>query len=88
MPRINGGRVAAFEILLNTSAVRSLIADGKIHMLPSYLETGAESGMTTAMSLAQLVKDRVVRKTLLGGAKPGGPAKFSMNRQSDGEAGC
>ena len=42
--------------------MRSLIADGKIHMLPSYLETGTEYGMTTMeMSLAQLVKDRVVK---------------------------
>lgn len=63
LPRSDGGRVAAFEVLINTSAVRSLIADGKIHMLPSYLETGAEVGMTTMeMSLAQLVKDRVVKK--------------------------
>lgn len=63
VPKIDGGRVAAFEILLNTSAVRSLIADGKIHMLPSYLETGAEQGMCTMeMSLARLVKDRVVSK--------------------------
>ena len=59
--KINGGRVAAFELLLNTSAVRSLIAEGKIHMLPSYLETGAESGMMTMeMSLAQLVKNKIV----------------------------
>ncbi|MBP5470732.1 MAG: PilT/PilU family type 4a pilus ATPase, partial [Candidatus Riflebacteria bacterium] len=59
--KINGGRVAAFEILLNTSAVRSLISEGKIHMLPSYLETGAELGMRTMeMSLAQLVKDKIV----------------------------
>lgn len=57
----NGGRVAAFELLLNTSGVRSLIAEGKIHMLPSYLETGAETGMMTMeMSLAQLVKDQQV----------------------------
>ncbi|MDD3146720.1 MAG: PilT/PilU family type 4a pilus ATPase [Candidatus Riflebacteria bacterium] len=63
LPKIGGGRIAAFELLLNTSAIRSLIADGKIHMLPSYLETGTEFGMTTMeMSLAQLVKDRVVRK--------------------------
>lgn len=61
--KIDGGRIAAFEILINTSAVRSLIAEGKIHMLPSYLETGTEYGMTTMeMSLAQLVKDRVVKK--------------------------
>lgn len=63
VPRIDGGRVAAFEVLLNTSAVRSLISDGKIHMLPSYLETGGEFGMTTMeMSLAKLVKDGIVYK--------------------------
>lgn len=62
VPKISGGRVAAFEVLINTSAVRSLIADGKIHMLPSYLETGGEYGMMTMeMSLAQLVKDRIVK---------------------------
>ena len=57
----NGGRVAAFEILINTSGVKSLISEGKIHMLPSYLETGGESGMQTMeMSLAQLVKKQIV----------------------------
>ncbi len=61
--RIDGGRVAAFELLINTSAVRSLIADGKIHMLPSYLETGTEYGMTTMeMSLAKMVKDHIIKK--------------------------
>ena len=59
--KVNGGRVAAFELLLNTSGIRSLIAEGKIHMLPSYLETGIEAGMMTMeMSLAQLVKDKIV----------------------------
>lgn len=62
VPRIDGGRVAAFELLINTSAVRSIIAEGKIYMLPSYIETGSEFGMTTLeMSLAKLVKDRVVK---------------------------
>ena len=63
VPKIDGGRIAAFEVLINTSAVRSLIADGKIHMLPSYLETGTEFGMTTMeMSLAQMVKDRLIKQ--------------------------
>ena len=63
VPRIDGGRIAAFELLLNTSAVRSLISDGKIHMLPSYLETGGEFGMTTMeMSLAKLVKNEIIYK--------------------------
>lgn len=61
--RIDGGRVAAFEVLINTSAIRSLIADGKIHMLPSYLETGTEYGMTTMeLSLANLVKEKIIKK--------------------------
>lgn len=62
LQKIDGGRIAAFEILINTPAIRSLIAEGKIHMLPSYLETGFEYGMSTIeMSLAQLVKDKLVR---------------------------
>lgn len=52
-----GGRVAAFEILLNTSAVRAMIAEGRIHLLASFLETGTESGMMTLeQSMAALVK--------------------------------
>jgi twitching motility protein PilT len=63
VPGSDGGRIAAFEVLINTSAIRSLIADGKIHMLPSYLETGTEYGMTTMeMSLAQLVKEHKIKK--------------------------
>lgn len=63
VPRKDGGRVAAFEVLLNTSAIRSLISDGKIHMIPSYLETGVEQGMMTMeMSLAKLVKDGIIHK--------------------------
>ncbi|MBF0503217.1 MAG: PilT/PilU family type 4a pilus ATPase [Candidatus Riflebacteria bacterium] len=61
LPRIGGGRVAAFELLINTSAVRSIISDGKIHLLPSFLETGSEFGMVSLeMSLATLVKRGVV----------------------------
>ncbi len=63
LPKVDGGRVAAFEVLLNTSAVRALIAEGKIHMIPSYLETGTELGMTTMeMSLAKLIREGLVSK--------------------------
>ncbi|HNW33925.1 MAG TPA: PilT/PilU family type 4a pilus ATPase [Candidatus Ozemobacteraceae bacterium] len=62
LPRIDGGRIAAFEVLINTSAVRALIGEGKIHLIPSFLETGSEFGMTTMeMSLAALVKQGKVR---------------------------
>ncbi|RCK80356.1 MAG: Twitching motility protein PilT [Candidatus Ozemobacter sibiricus] len=62
LPKIGGGRVAAFEVLINTSAVRSLIGEGKIHLIPSFLETGTEYGMQTMdMSMVQLVKNGLVK---------------------------
>lgn len=41
------GRVAAFEVLVATPAIRTLIRDGKTHQLPMDLQTGAELGMQT-----------------------------------------
>ena len=40
-----GGRVAAREILLNTSAVASVIAEGKTSQLPMAIEGGRKHGM-------------------------------------------
>lgn len=46
LPRIDGpGRVAAFEILVATPAVRNLIREGKTHQIPSAIQTGAKHGM-------------------------------------------
>jgi twitching motility protein PilT len=39
------GRVAAFEILVATSAVKNLIREGKTHQIPSAIQTGAKYGM-------------------------------------------
>jgi len=62
LPRIEGGRVAAFEVLINTSAVRALISEGKIHLIPSFLETGAEYGMISLeSSMLQLIKQAKVK---------------------------
>ena len=48
LPRADGrGRVAAFEVLVATDAVRHLIREGHSHQLQSYLQTGARSGMVT-----------------------------------------
>ncbi len=41
------GRIAAFEMLVATSGVRSMIRQGKIHQLPSAVQTGTNQGMTT-----------------------------------------
>ena len=39
------GRLAAFEILINTPAVKGLIAEQRLHLISSYLESGQSSGM-------------------------------------------
>jgi len=44
--RKNGrGRIAAFEILINTPAVRGLINENRVHLISSYLESGSSTGM-------------------------------------------
>ncbi len=55
-PAISGGRVAAYELLVNTSAVANLIATGRSAMIYSAMETGANRGMVSLDdSLAQLL---------------------------------
>ena len=46
-PRMGGGRVAAIEIMVTTSAIRNLIREGKTYQIYSALETGASFGMQT-----------------------------------------
>jgi twitching motility protein PilT len=46
LKKIGGGRVAAREVLLNTSAVRGLLAEGKTSQLPLAIEGGRVHGMT------------------------------------------
>lgn len=43
--RIGGGRIAACEVMIATSAVRNLIREGKSFQLPSIIETGSQQGM-------------------------------------------
>ena len=47
VPAVNGGRVAATEILIANSAVRSLIREGKTFQLDNAIQTGADIGMQT-----------------------------------------
>jgi len=56
-----GGRVAACEILVGVPAVRNLIREGKLHQIPSMMQTGQRVGMQTLdMAVADLVKRGVV----------------------------
>ncbi|MGC8782834.1 MAG: type IV pilus twitching motility protein PilT [Armatimonadota bacterium] len=55
------GRVAAFEVLVGTSAVRNLIREAKTFQLTSLIQTGTKQGMMTLdQSLASLVKSGIV----------------------------
>jgi twitching motility protein PilT len=59
--KIGGGRVAAHEILLGTSAVSALVRDGKTFQLPSVMQTAKGQGMVTMNdSLFSLVQRKVV----------------------------
>ncbi len=56
-------RVAAFEILLGTDAVRNTIREGKSHQIQSYIQTGHKMGMMSMdYSLAQLVRQGRIRR--------------------------
>jgi twitching motility protein PilT len=47
IPMVGGGRIAAAEIMVATSAVRNIIRDAKTHQLDAAIQTGAEYGMQT-----------------------------------------
>lgn len=56
IPRINGGRVPAVEVMMVNPAVRNLIREGKIYQIDLIIETSIEEGMITLnRSLADLV---------------------------------
>ena len=61
------GRVAAFEIMLGTPAIRNLIREGKTHQLLTPIQTGAQLGMITMdTSLMGLYRRNVFdQRTLL-----------------------
>lgn len=62
LPKISGGRCAAYEIMLGTSAVRSLIRQNKSFQLSSTMQTSRKQGMITLDdALADLVYGGLVR---------------------------
>jgi len=56
IPRVNGGRVLAAEIMIANPAIKSLIRDNKIHQIPNIIQTAASEGMISLDKvLAELV---------------------------------
>ena len=61
VPAIGGGRVVAAEVMIVNSAVRSIIREGKTHMLDTVIQTGADQGMQTMdRTLVKLVQTGVI----------------------------
>jgi twitching motility protein PilT len=69
LPRMGGGRVAALEIMIATSAVRNLIREGKTAQLYSCIETGHQQGMLTMdRALVDLYRAGIVGKEVAASA--------------------
>ena len=61
IPRVGGGLVAAYEVLLANTAVRNLIKEGKTHQLRNALVTGQKEGMVTfEHSLSALIANGAI----------------------------
>ncbi len=45
--KIGGGRIAGYEIMINTTSIASLIRENKTFRIPSDIQTGANLGMIT-----------------------------------------
>lgn len=62
-----GGRIAAFEVLLGTLAVRAMIRDKKTHQLLGLMETASRDGMITMeRALKNLYEaGKITRETLI-----------------------
>jgi twitching motility protein PilT len=61
IPKINGGRVLAMEILVATPAIRAVVRDDKIHQIYSLIQAGQKYGMKTMnMALNELYGARKI----------------------------
>jgi len=75
IPRISGGLVPAYELLINNAAVSNLIRERRTHEINTVIETGSQSGMIDMNhSLAELVR--------AGEITPESAYTYSMNPKS------
>jgi len=57
LPKIDGGRVPALEIMMKNHAVENLIREGKTYQIDNVIETSSDQGMITLdKSMAELVR--------------------------------
>ena len=57
VPRIQGGLIPAYELLINNSAISNLIREGRTHEISTVIQTSSQDGMIDMdRSLAELVR--------------------------------
>ncbi|MFT7651101.1 MAG: twitching motility protein PilT [Limisphaerales bacterium] len=63
LKKVNGGRVAAHEIMIGTPAIRNLVREAKVAQMYSSIQTGASVGMQTLdQCLLELVEKRTISR--------------------------
>ncbi|MDX1705969.1 type IV pilus twitching motility protein PilT [Pseudidiomarina sp.] len=63
LKKVGGGRVAAHEIMIATSAIKNLIREDKVAQMYSSIQTGAAHGMQTLdQCLVNLVNDGLISR--------------------------
>ncbi|MFA6160060.1 MAG: type IV pilus twitching motility protein PilT [Parcubacteria group bacterium] len=61
LPRVDGGRMPAVEIMIKNHAIENLIRENKPYQIDNVIETSLDQGMTTMdKSLSELVKRGIV----------------------------
>ncbi len=85
LPRVDGGRIAAFEIMLANSVIRRLIRDEKLHEIHPNMEMGKlEGAQILDQDLSSLVSKNVVTQedALIKSSNPARLQKL-LQSQSD-----
>ena len=67
IPSVDGGLVPAFEIMIVTPAIRSMIRESRIHQINNVIHSGGEQGMITMdSSILELFREkRITRENAL-----------------------
>ncbi|MFH1029821.1 MAG: type IV pilus twitching motility protein PilT [bacterium] len=63
LPKMNGGRVAAREVLINTPAISNMIRENKIAQIGTVIQTSADEGMQSLdQDIKRLYREEVIAK--------------------------
>lgn len=80
IPKIDGGRVLAYELLVATPALANLIREKRTHEIPVLIETGMDHGM---VDMNRVLLDLVERDVIaFGSAIEYSPNPDALRRQS------